>query len=55
MKKNYEAFDKVDANFVPLSPISFLHRAETLHSERTAVSYGAINRSWSETAERIRA
>ena len=48
MQKNFDAFDKVSANFVPLSPVSFLNHAETLHSQRTAVIYGNIKRSWAE-------
>lgn len=55
MQENYEKFDKVSANFVPLSPISFLHRAEALHGARTAVIYGDVQRNWTETAARVRA
>lgn len=54
MQNNFDAFDKTSANFVPLSPVSFLNHAETLHSERTAIIYGDITRTWSETAKRIR-
>ncbi|MDE0523656.1 MAG: AMP-binding protein [Boseongicola sp.] len=55
MQENYEKFDKVSANFVPLSPVSFLSRAEALHGARTAVIYGDLQRSWAETAARVRA
>ena len=55
MQENYEKFDKVAANFVPLSPVSFLSRAEALHGGRTAVIYGDLQRSWAETALRVRA
>ncbi len=55
MQENYEQFDKVPANFVPLSPVSFLHRAEALHGARTAVIYGDLQRSWSEMATRVHA
>jgi fatty-acyl-CoA synthase len=54
MQKNFDAFDKASANFVQLSPVSFLNHAETLHSQRTAIIYGEIKRSWAETAKRIR-
>ena len=54
MQENYEKFAKVSANYVPLSPISFLSRAEALHSDRAAVIYGGLRRSWAETAKRIR-
>ena len=55
MQENYEKFDKVSANFVPLSPVSFLSRAEALHGARTAVIYGDLQRSWAEMAARVRA
>ncbi|MYA87547.1 MAG: AMP-binding protein, partial [Boseongicola sp. SB0662_bin_57] len=54
MQENYAKFDKVSANFVPLSPVSFLNRAEALHGARTAVIYGDLQRSWAETAARVR-
>ena len=54
MQENYEEFDKVSANFVPLSPVSFLHRAEALHGTRTAVIYGDLRRNWAEMAARVR-
>ncbi len=55
MQEHYAKFDKVSANFVPLSPVSFLNRAEALHGARTAVIYGDLQRSWAETAARVRA
>lgn len=55
MQENHEEFDKVPANFVPLSPVSFLNRAEALHGARTAVIYGDLRRSWTEMAARVRA
>jgi fatty-acyl-CoA synthase len=54
MQANYEKFDKVMANYVPLSPISFLNRAEALHRNRTAVIYGDLRRSWADFATRVR-
>ena len=54
MQENHETLDKVAANFVPLSPVSFLSRAEALHGARTAVIYGDLQRSWAETAARVR-
>lgn len=55
MQKNFRALGKTPANYVPLSPISFLHRAEALHANRAAVIYGDVQRDWKETATRIRA
>ncbi|MES0826814.1 AMP-binding protein [Ruegeria sp. SCP11] len=55
MRHQFEALQKTRANYVPLSPLSFLRRAESLHGARTAVIYGDIQRTWAETANRIRA
>ncbi len=55
MRHHFEALQKTRANHVPLSPLSFLRRAESLHGARTAVIYGDIRRSWADTAARIRA
>lgn len=55
MRQNFEAQQKSSANHVPLSPLSFLRRAESLHRDRTAVFYGNVRRSWTETASRVRA
>ena len=46
--------DKNDANYVPLTPVSFLRRAAAVHPERLAVVHGAIRRTWRETEERCR-
>lgn len=55
MLQHFKALQKTPANHVPLSPLSFLRRAESLHGARPAVVYGEIRRSWAETAARIRA
>ncbi|MGK9169359.1 acyl-CoA synthetase [Inquilinus limosus] len=44
--------DRNPANYVPLTPISFLGRTALAHPDRTAVIYGDVKRSWRETAER---
>ena len=54
MQANYEQFARTAANYVPLSPVSFLNRAEALHGARTAVIYGDLRRSWAEMAARVR-
>ena len=46
--------DKNAANYVPLSPLTFLDRAASVWPERTAVVHGAIRRSWRDTAIRCR-
>lgn len=55
MREHYEALPGVAANYVALSPISFLKRAETAYAHRDAVIYGSIRRNWAETAVRCRA
>ncbi len=54
MQSNFDALEKCAANFVPLSPISFLNRAAEVFADDTAVVYGDTRRSWAETAARIR-
>ena len=55
MQENYANIAKTAANYVPLSPISFLNSAESLHGSRPAVIYGDLRYSWSELSTRIRA
>ncbi|MBK6008202.1 acyl-CoA synthetase [Ramlibacter ginsenosidimutans] len=43
-----------EANFTPLSPLSFLERAADVYPQRTAVVYGGLRRTWSEVYERCR-
>ncbi len=45
---------KTPANYVPLSPLSFLDRAARVHPHRVAVVHGAHRKTWAETAERCR-
>ena len=42
------------ANYVPLSPISFLRRAALAHPDRVATVYGGRRRTWAQTFERTR-
>jgi fatty-acyl-CoA synthase len=49
-----ENLDKTRANYVPLSPLSFLARSAKVFPERTAVVYGETRRSWGETYARCR-
>jgi fatty-acyl-CoA synthase len=46
--------DKNAANFVQLSPISFLQRTATVWPERVALIHGPIRRNWAEVATRCR-
>jgi len=43
-----------DANYTPLSPVSFLAKAAAVYPDRTAVIYGNLCRSWRETYARCR-
>ncbi|MGB0681856.1 MAG: acyl-CoA synthetase [Magnetovibrionaceae bacterium] len=47
--------DRNDANFVALSPLSFIARAADVYPDRTAVVHGDVRRTWSETYARCRA
>ncbi|MFP4569323.1 AMP-binding protein [Rhodosalinus sp.] len=45
--------EKNAANFVPLTPLSFLRRAASAFPEREAVVYGPIRRTYREYSERV--
>ncbi|MQL99353.1 hypothetical protein Taro_032077 [Colocasia esculenta] len=45
---------KCGANFVPLSPVTFLERAASVYSQRTSIIYGRTRFTWSQTYERCR-
>ncbi|MCD7465696.1 hypothetical protein HAX54_001774 [Datura stramonium] len=49
-----EGVVKCDANYVPLTPISFLERAANVFSERTSVIYGpsSVMYTWEQTYAR---
>ena len=55
MQQHFDALPRHDANFVPLSPLSFLKRASTVYGDRIAVTYGDVSRTWAQTASRCRA
>ncbi|MEH6651646.1 MAG: acyl-CoA synthetase [Motiliproteus sp.] len=44
--------DRSDANFVTLSPVSFIERTAQIHPDRTAIIYGDLRRSWADTYKR---
>ncbi|MDA0702312.1 MAG: acyl-CoA synthetase [Proteobacteria bacterium] len=46
--------DRNAANYVPLSPLTYLARTAAVFPKRTAVIHGALRRNWGETAERCR-
>ncbi|KAF8377711.1 hypothetical protein HHK36_031095 [Tetracentron sinense] len=49
-----EGFVLGSANYVPLSPISFLERSASVYRDRISVIYGEVKFTWSETLERCR-
>ena len=54
MKQHYEAFPKNEANYVPLSPLSFITRTADLFPNRPAIIYGDRRYSWAESYARMR-
>ena len=47
-------FEKVKANHVPLSPLSFLPRAASFYPDKEAVVYGNRHYTWAQTYERCK-
>ncbi|KDP43741.1 hypothetical protein JCGZ_22368 [Jatropha curcas] len=47
-----EGLVRCSANFVPLSPISFLERAAKVYRDRKSVVYGSVVYTWNETYKR---
>ena len=43
-----------DANFVPLSPLTFIERAASVYPDHLAVVHGAVRRTWAESYARCR-
>ncbi|XWS33935.1 hypothetical protein CRYUN_Cryun22dG0125700 [Craigia yunnanensis] len=50
--RSMEGLVRCSANYVPLSPISFLERAAKVYRDRTSVVYGSYKYTWSQTHER---
>src|SRR4030095_541806 len=46
--------DKNPANYVPLTPLSFIERSACVYPDRIAVVHGAWRRTWAETYARSR-
>ncbi|KAL5706195.1 putative acyl-activating enzyme 1 [Ranunculus cassubicifolius] len=47
-----EGLVQCDANYVPLSPISFLERSAHVYGEKTAIIDGGVKYTWKQTLER---
>ena len=52
MPIEYDQLDKNQANYVALSPISFLHRTADIYPEITSLVYGDSRSTWAETRQR---
>ena len=46
--------DKNAANFVPLSPLSYLQRSAGVYPDRVAIVYGDLRQTWAQTYDRCR-
>jgi fatty-acyl-CoA synthase len=49
-----QGLDKNAANFVALSPLSFLERSAAVFPDRTAIIYGEQRQTWRQTLERCK-
>ncbi|KDP43738.1 hypothetical protein JCGZ_22365 [Jatropha curcas] len=47
-----EGLVQCSANYLPLTPVSFLERAATVYGDKTSIIYGTVRFSWAETYER---
>lgn len=48
------AMPKYAANYVPLTPITFLERTAAVFGDRTSIIYGDLRFTWAQTMERCR-
>jgi fatty-acyl-CoA synthase len=53
MRTDFEVYSPTEANFVPLSPVSFLARAADVYANRTATVFEGTRRSWAEVGARV--
>ncbi len=55
-RSNHAMFDlpKTSANYVPLSPLSFIRRTAEVFPERAAILHGELRQSWAGTYDRAR-
>ena len=52
MTIEYDQLKANDANFVPLTPLSFLQRSADIYPQREAVIYNSRRYSWAQTRAR---
>ena len=46
--------DRNEANFAPLTPLSFLERSAAVYPDRLAIVHGALRQTWAQTYRRCR-
>ncbi|HJV73354.1 MAG TPA: acyl-CoA synthetase [Noviherbaspirillum sp.] len=46
--------EKNEANYTPLSPLTFIERTAAVYPERVAIVHGALRRTWAQTYDRCR-
>jgi fatty-acyl-CoA synthase len=49
-----QGLERNEANYTPLTPVSFLAKAAYVYPERTAIIYGDLRRNWREVYARAR-
>lgn len=49
-----QGLDKNQANYTPLSPITFIQRAASVYPDNIAIIYGEHQQTWAETYQRCR-
>lgn len=54
MANNFQAFPRTAANYVPLTPLSFIARTADIFPDRVALIYGDKAYSWRTTYTRVR-
>ena len=47
-----EGLVQCSANYVPLSPISFLERAAVVYGDKNSIIYGTVTYTWRQTLQR---
>jgi fatty-acyl-CoA synthase len=50
-----QGLERNEANYTPLTPVSFLAKAAQVYPQRLAVIHGEVRRTWQETYSRCRA
>lgn len=47
-----DGIDRCSANYVPLTPITFLERSAAVYGDRISLVYGPVQYTWRDTLER---